>query len=130
MTDGVAIPADYGPREIMPAEAFVQNNKWKALELGGGPPSEIAEAFEKMKADELAAAQRAADRLISDPELRPLLEFLTDFTLRRPVPLGFTQEHWLHAHQREGRCQVVMQIYALIAQHRSQLPPQREGMIE
>lgn len=129
MTDGVAIPADFGPREIMPAEAYVQN-KWKALELGGGPPSEIAQAFEKMKADERAAIMRAADRMATDPELRPLLEHLTDITLRRPVAVGFTQEHWLLAKEREGRCQVVMQIYALIAEHRSQLPPQREGMIE
>mgnify|MGYP001171473898 CR=1 FL=1 len=129
MTDGVAIPADYGPREIMPAEAYVQN-KWKALELGGGPPSEIAQAFEKLKSDELIAARRAADRLISDPELRPLLELLTDFTLRRPPVIGFGKKHEALGRRREGRCEIVMQIYALIAEHRSQLPPQREGMIE
>lgn len=125
----VAIPADYGPREIMPADAYVQN-QWKALELGGGPPSEIGEAFARLKDDERKAAAAAAHRLISDPELRPLLEHLTDFTLRRPPMLGFTQEAFMHAHQREGRNQVVMQIYALIAEHRDQLPPQREGMIE
>lgn len=124
-----AIPPGYGPREIMPAEAFV-GNKWDALNVAGGPPSEVAQAFEKMKSDQREAAQRAALRLIEDPALRPLLEHLTDITLRRPTVLGFTREEMLLAHQREGRNQIVMQIYRLIAEARSELPPQREGTIE
>jgi hypothetical protein len=114
----------------MPAERFASGDLWSALENGGGPAAEITRAFDKLKADELAIAQRAALRLLTDAELRPLLEILTDMTLRRPTVLGFTPEAQLLAHQREGRNQIVMQIYRLIAQAKGELEPQREGYIE
>jgi len=130
MSGEVAVPPSFGPREIMPAERFASGDLWAALENGGGPSAEITRAFDKLKAAEFLAVQRAALRLLTDPELRPLLEHLTDMTLRRPTVLGFTPEAQLLAHQREGRNQIVMSIYGLIAKARSELEPQREGHIE
>lgn len=126
MTD-VAIPPSHGPREIIPAESLVEN-AWKALEVAGGPPSEISQAFHKMKVDQRNAAVVAAVRLLEEPGLRPLLEFLTDMTLRRPVALGLTREDWLLAQRREGANGVVWVIYQLIAEARGQMPPPREGL--
>jgi hypothetical protein len=126
MTDGVAIPPSYGPREILPAEHYA-GNAWGALKLDGGQPNEIALAYEKMLVDQRDAAMRAALKLIEDPGMRPLLEFLTDITLRRPVVLGLTKEARLLAHEREGANRVVWLIYQMIAQARGEMPPYREG---
>ncbi len=123
----VAIPADFGPREILPAESFLAD-PWKALKIEGGPPSDIAKAFAEMKVKDRATAVVAAVRLLEDPGLRPLLEFLTDMTLRRPVALGLTREDWLLAQRREGANGVVWIIYQLIAEARGQMPPPREGL--
>jgi hypothetical protein len=127
MSDGVVIPPSHGAREILPAESYV-GNAWKALEVGGGPKSEIAEAFHRMKVEERDGAVRAAVRLLEDASLRPLLEFLTDMTLRRPVALGVTKEDWLLAQRREGANGVVWVLYQLIAEARGQMPPPREGL--
>lgn len=123
----VAIPPDFGAREILPAENYVAD-AWKALEITGGPPSAIAKAYDEAKRAQYHRAVVAANRLISDPELRPLIEYLTDMTLRRPVALGLTREDWLLAQRREGANGVVWTLYQLIAEARGQMPPPREGL--
>lgn len=119
-------PAGMGPREILPAESYA-SNAWDVLKLTPGELDEMAKAFEQAAIDQRQAAVRAALRLLEDPDLRPLLEFLTDITLRRPTVLGLTKEARLLAHEREGANRVVWLIYQMIAQARGQMPPYREG---
>lgn len=127
MSDQVVIPASHGPREILPAEHFAAN-PWADMALGGAKPSDIAEAFERLTAEQREAAQRAALKIYEDPTLRPFLEYLTDITLRRPVVLGIGKEAMALAHQREGANRVVWLAYQMIAMARGEMPPYREGM--
>jgi hypothetical protein len=122
----VAIPPDHGPRQILPAETYLAR-PWDALQLDAGKVSETALAYERMTAEQREAAVRAAIRIFEDPALRPLIEFLTDITLRRPTVLGLSPEALLLAHEREGANRIVWLIYAMIAEARGQMPPYREG---
>lgn len=123
---GVAIPPTYGPREFMPAEHFAAN-AWKTLDLTPGKIDAMAEAYEKITADQRQAAEAAALRLIEDPALRPLLEYLTDITLRRPVVLGYGPHAMEVAREREGANRIVWHLFQMIAMARGETPPYREG---
>lgn len=122
----VAIPPDFGPREIMPADSFAAS-PWDALKIDDAKPDEIGKAYHDMVVADRAAAVRAAERLIADPELRPLLEALTDITLRRPTVLGYGPHAMELAREREGANRIVWLIYQMIAEARGQMPPPREG---
>lgn len=124
--NGPAIPPSMGPREIMPADRLVGDG-WRALEQTGGPRSEIAEAYHRDKVRQSEAAQQAALLFAEDPRLRPLLEYLTDMTLRRPMVLGLGPGAQELALIREGQNQVIWLIYQLIAQARGEFLPNREG---
>jgi len=79
------------------------------------------------------AAERAqiaalAARLI-EPPMRPLLEWLCDMTLRRPIFLfGLREESLAYVASREGENRVVWQLLLAIAEGRGETPPPREGV--
>ncbi len=118
-----------GAREAMPAEAF----------LAAIPQFDLAAAIEGKFRDLLPAAARdematqgqiavIAARLL-EPDLRPLLEWLLDQTLRRPLFLpGLGPDALVFAAHREGQNAVVWKLLQTIAMGRDETPPAREGV--
>ncbi len=72
-------------------------------------------------------AALAAD-FLADPHYSPLVEWLLDITLRRPVVLsGMGDGRLEYADRREGANSVVWQLLQAAAEGRGDVPPAREG---
>lgn len=124
---GPAIPARYGAREAQPLEGFLESTQKIALDdllerLEG--TSGVAHDLKRSREQVSAIARK-----LLDPELRPLLEWLCDISVRRPMILpGLGAEGPLYCALREGQNQIVFQLLAAIAEGREEAGPRREGM--
>lgn len=124
---GPAIPPRYGAREAMPIEGFLESTAKISLDdmlerLEGTP----GVALDLQRSREQIAA--IACKLL-EPELLPLLEWLCDISLRRPMVLpGLGAEGQLYCALREGQNQIVFQLLQAIAEGREEAGPHREGM--
>lgn len=119
--------ATFGARAAMPFDGFLEQTLKVNLDTliggldgNGGVARDLA-----LEREQIA---RLAARLL-DPEFRPLLEWLCDITLRRPLVLpGLNHEGLIYAARREGGNAVVWQLLQAIAQGRGEKMPPREGV--
>lgn len=128
MSSKVAIPAHIGARAAMPAASFLDAVSALDLDRMLGP----VRGLDAAEPDAEALAEREqvsaiAARLL-EPDLRPLLEWLLDQTLRRPLFLaGYGPEAMAIAAGREGENRIVWRLLQAIAIGRGEVPPAREG---
>lgn len=119
-----AIPARLDGRAAAPVESFLAQTAHVDLDalLGGGFGAAATEA----NADRQQVIALAAR--LAEAEFKPLLEWLLDASLRRPVHLpGFGPEATAYCALREGQNQIVWLLLQAIAEGRGELPPYREG---
>jgi hypothetical protein len=131
MSEGsAAIPPTMGAREIQPAESILESEGWKGITEAprNDLAREIGKAFAEIDAEKRRDAARAAAIIFETPSLRPFLELVSDFTLRRPTFLpGFGPEALPYAAGREGCNITTWLMWCLVAEGRSETPPHREG---
>lgn len=127
MSDGPAIPARDNARSAMPTEGFLDRVSEMSIDklmerLEGTPRVAIQLKNERANISALASKLATGD-------MRPLLEWLLDMTLRRPMIMpGLGLEGQFYCALREGQNQVVWQILQAVADGRGEVPPSREGM--
>jgi hypothetical protein len=124
---GPALPPRYGGREAMPVKGFLDRTEDvlldELLEKLEGTPG-VAHELKRSREQITAIARK-----LLEPELLPLLEWLCDISLRRPMVLpGLGQEATLYCALREGQNQIVFQLLQAIAEGREETGPRREGM--
>ncbi len=86
------------------------------------------EAFVTAETAARAQVAELAKRLFDDPVYRPLVEWLLDITLRRPVSIwGLGEAGREYVDRREGANSVVWQLLQAVAEGREEPPPIREG---
>jgi len=126
---GPAIPprASYGPREAMPADGFLDSiGKFDLDKLGFHLEGAAGVALEMRREREQIAALAA--RMFAG-EFRPVVEWLIDITLRRPVFMpGLGPDALTYVAHREGGNAVAWQLLQAIAEGRQEQPPAREGL--
>lgn len=125
MSDG---PAIFGARRAMPVEDILDRASSPSLDemlrrVGGIGPLEQEVVRDREQVAALAAT-------LLEPGMRPLIEWLCDITLRKPIfmpnlgPEGVAYCAW-----REGQNQIVYQLLRAAAEGRSQTIEPRDGMV-
>lgn len=128
MSGGEERPAaSFGPRQAQPLDDFLSRVSSMSLDSMLGRLDGAAGVSRDLAAERAQIAALAA-RLLS-PDMRPLLEWLCDMTLRRPIFLfGLREDALAWAASREGENRVVWQLLLAIAEGRAEAPPPREGV--
>lgn len=127
-----AVPATHDLRRVMPPDQFltaVDGIDFDAMmDLMSGRRTDPAALFASEDAAERLRVARAAARLWADETYRPLIEWLLDTTLRRPISIwGLGEAKSEYIDRREGANSVVWQLLRMVAEGRNEEPPTREG---
>lgn len=125
MSEELPPRAAFGDAFAMPLDRF-----FDAL-AGGGVSTMLNEQdIEIARAKEQVAALAA--KLVTDPEWRPLVEWLLDISLRRPTVTmhlaGNRDMRDFHSNFREGQNSIVFLLLREAAVGRKERPPTREGL--
>lgn len=130
---GPAIPGRLGRRDILPVDRLRDSVAAIDLDamlasLSGRVGADAQSAF---VADQTAARQQVgalAALFLDDPRYRPLVDWLLDITLRRPVSVwGLGDAAREYVDRREGGNSVLWQLLIAAAEYRGETPPHMEG---
>jgi hypothetical protein len=122
-----AIPAHLDARRAMPADDFLAQIGLMNLDGHMDGREQAGGSYARHLETERAQIAALAARFYQS-EFRPLLEWMLDASLRRPVFMpGLNAEGVAYCAHREGQNSIVWQLVQAIAEGRKETPPAREG---